>query len=122
MIYTLGSVLALAIGLAIDRWGTRERLILRLDFWVAYAIIFFFQLLMNGFLTGIPVVTYNPHVIIGLRIVYAPVEDLGFGFGLVLLVLTVWTRLGRGELPRSAAPSQRATPPAAPSIPDDDGR
>ncbi|MEO6958230.1 MAG: lycopene cyclase domain-containing protein [Antricoccus sp.] len=122
MIYTLGSVLAILISLAIDRWGTRKRLILRLDFWVAYAIIVFFQLLMNGFLTGIPVVTYNPDVIIGLRIVYAPIEDLGFGFGLVLLVLTVWTRLGHGETPRFAAPSQRATLPAAPSIPDDDAQ
>lgn len=122
MIYTLGALLAIVISLAVDRWGTRERLVTRAHFWSAYAIILFFQLLMNGFLTGIPVVTYNPSVIIGLRVAYAPIEDLGFGFGLVLLTLSVWERLGHDEKPGSAAPSQPATPRAAQSTPDDDDR
>jgi lycopene cyclase domain-containing protein len=43
------------------------------------------------------VVRYNPDAILGLRIVYAPVEDLAFGFALVLTTLSVWVRLGRGE-------------------------
>ena len=41
--------------------------------------------------------------IIGLRIVYAPVEDLLFGFAMVLLTLTLWV-LGSA---RRAAPRQR---------------
>lgn len=95
--YTLGAVIAVVGALAFDLIGTRERLVTRAHFWVAYAIILFFQLVMNGLLTGIPIVTYDPGVHLGLRVVNAPVEDIGFGFGLVLSVLTVWSRLGRGR-------------------------
>ncbi|PRZ41388.1 lycopene cyclase domain-containing protein [Antricoccus suffuscus] len=95
MIYTVGSVVAILVALTVDRWLTRERLVATRVFWIAYAIIFAFQLLMNGLLTGIPVVTYDESVIWGPRLAFAPIEDLGFGFGLVLLVLTTWSRLGR---------------------------
>ncbi len=44
----------------------------------------FFQLLTNGWLTGRDIVTYDPGTILGLRVVYAPVEDLLFGFTLVV--------------------------------------
>ena len=54
-------------------------------FWIAYAIIVFFQLITNGILTGIPIVRYDAAQIIGWRVVYAPVEDLLFGFALVLV-------------------------------------
>jgi lycopene cyclase domain-containing protein len=40
-------------------------------------------------------VRYDPDAIVGLRIAYAPVEDLLFGFALVLLTLSIWTRLRR---------------------------
>lgn len=97
MIYTVGSIAAILVALVIDRWGTRERLVGTGVFWIAYAIICAFQLLMNGLLTGIPVVTYDESVIWGSRLAFAPIEDLGFGFGLVLLVLTTWSRLGRTD-------------------------
>ncbi len=37
---------------------------------------------------------YHPDAIIGIRIASAPVEDLLFGFALVLGTLTSWIRLG----------------------------
>ena len=43
-----------------------------------------FQLLFNGVLTGRGVVRYDPAAILGPRLVNAPVEDLVFGFALVL--------------------------------------
>jgi hypothetical protein len=69
-----------------------------------------FQLLTNGWLTGRGIVRYDPDTIIGSgrvslfgdgRIAYAPVEDLGFGFALVLTSCVVWVWLGRraGEEP-----------------------
>jgi lycopene cyclase domain-containing protein len=59
-------------------------------FWVSYAIIVVGQLAVNGVLTARGVVRYDPAAILGPRIVYAPVEDLAFGFALVLTTLSVW--------------------------------
>jgi lycopene cyclase domain-containing protein len=72
----------------------RTNLLLRKAFWTAYAIMTFFQLVTNGLLTGLPIVRYDETAIIGWRIVYAPVEDLLFGFALVLVTLSLWVRLG----------------------------
>jgi lycopene cyclase domain-containing protein len=44
-------------------------------------------------LTGRGVVRYDPSAILGVRLAYAPVEDLAFGFALVLTSLSLWTRL-----------------------------
>ena len=38
---------------------------------------------------------YRSGAITGLRIASAPVEDLLFGFALVLSVLTLWVRVGK---------------------------
>ena len=64
-------------------------------FWVSYAIVLAFQLIVNGVLTGLSIVRYSPKVIFGWRVAWAPVEDLGFGFALVLLTLSTWVWLGR---------------------------
>ena len=45
-------------------------------------------------LTGLGVVLYDPAVILGVRLFYAPIEDIGFGFGLITLTLCGWVRLG----------------------------
>jgi lycopene cyclase domain-containing protein len=42
-------------------------------------------------------VIYNDSKIIGIRIASAPVEDLFFGFSLVLSVLALWIYFGRRE-------------------------
>ena len=81
--------------LAVDLLVLRTRLVTRRTWWVSYAIVLFFQLITNGVLTGRRVVRYDPDAILGLRIVYAPVEDLLFGFAMVLLTLSVWVWLGR---------------------------
>lgn len=69
-------------------------------FWIAYGIVVFFQLLTNGYLTSQEIVTYNPEVITGTRIAYAPIEDLFFGFALVTLAMFIWEELGPSK-PRS---------------------
>lgn len=97
MIYTAGAVVAILVALVLDLWVIRSRLVTTAVFWIAYVIILFFQLIMNGLLTGIPIVTYDPSVHLGLRVANAPVEDIGFGFGLVLITLATWHRLGTGE-------------------------
>ena len=93
--YSVAAGCAVAVAVAVDLAVLRTGLVRQRGFWASYAIVFCFQLLVNGVLTGLPVVSYDPHVIAGLRIAYAPAEDLLYGFSLVLLTLSGWTRLGR---------------------------
>lgn len=106
MTYTMLAIIGIVVALVVDRWVYRTRLIQRVDFWLSYLIIGFFQLLTNGVLTGRQVVVYDESAIAGAggsvvqilgdgRVGYAPVEDLFFGFAFVLLVLATWVWLGR---------------------------
>ena len=95
MSYSALAVTAVVAVLVLDLAVYRTRMVTRPVFWVAYAIIITFQLLMNGVLTGLEVVTYDPDTIWGLRIAYAPVEDLLFGFAMVTLTLASWAAVNR---------------------------
>jgi lycopene cyclase domain-containing protein len=99
--YTFAAVLAVVVAVGVDLAVLRTRLVLRAVFWATYPIIVGFQLLSNGVLTGRDIVRYDPDAIIGLRIAYAPVEDLLFGFAMVLLTLSVWVWLGRRGVQRT---------------------
>lgn len=103
MTYTAMSVLGVLAAVALDRWILRTRLTSTGAWWAAYGIIVIFQLVTNGWLTGRGIVRYAPDAIIGTdrvrflgdgRLVYAPVEDLAFGFALVLTTCSVWMWLG----------------------------
>jgi lycopene cyclase domain-containing protein len=93
--YSALAVVAVVAVLVVDLVVLRTRLVTRRVFWVAYAIVLGFQLLMNGVLTGRGVVTYDPGTIWGPRLAYAPVEDLLFGFALVTLTLATWAAVNR---------------------------
>lgn len=94
MTYTAAAALGVVGALLVDVYLLRTRLVLGKVFWCTYPIIFGFQLASNGVLTGRGVVRYNADDIIGVRLVYAPIEDLAFGFALVLTTLAIWVRLG----------------------------
>jgi lycopene cyclase domain-containing protein len=102
--YSQIAVTAVVAVLVVDLAVYRTRMVTRRVFWVAYAIVLFFQLLMNGVLTGLDVVVYDPSAIWGPRIAYAPVEDLLFGFALVTLTLATWAAVNR----RANTASRRA--------------
>ena len=95
MSYTLAALLGVAGSVVLDVAMLRTRVLARKAFWIGYAIVVVFQLVTNGVLTGRGVVLYDPHAITGLRIVYAPVEDLFFGFALVVQTLAWWVFWGR---------------------------
>lgn len=103
MTYTQLALLGVVAVVVLDLLVLRVGLLRRRAFWTAYAIVAFFQLLTNGWLTGREIVTYNPDtaltsgdvVPIGdWRIAFAPVEDLMFGFALVVLTLDLWVLWG----------------------------
>ena len=104
MTYTVAAGLGVAGALLVDLFVLRTRLVARGVFWAAYPIICLFQLISNGVLTGRAVVRYDPAAVLGWRLVYAPVEDLAFGFALVLLSLSLWVWWGR----RGVQPAPRA--------------
>ena len=109
MSYTQLGLIAVVAVVLIDLFGFRTRLVTRKVFWVSYAIIFVFQLITNGVLTGFRIVRYSGEAIVGSttpvdgpptfigdgRLAFAPFEDLLFGFALVLLTLVMWVWLGR---------------------------
>jgi lycopene cyclase domain-containing protein len=107
MTYTLAAGLGVVGALLVDLAVLRTRLITRGVFWATYPIVLLFQLLSNGVLTGRGVVRYDPAAIIGLRVGYAPVEDLFFGFALVLFTLSIWIWLGRRGVQRTPRAGDR---------------
>jgi hypothetical protein len=122
--YTEVASFAVVAVVVADLFIWRTRLVTRRAFWASYAIIVFFQLLTNGMFTGWQIVKYRGWAILGSdspsnaappflgdgRIAFAPVEDLMFGFSLVLLSLCGWVWLGRRGIqrePRSGPPIWR---------------
>ena len=104
MTYTAIAVVAVVAAVVLDRWVARTRLTGTGTWWTAYGIIVVFQLLTNGWLTGRGIVRYDGDTILGSgriellgdgRLFYAPVEDLAFGFALVLTTCVAWVWLGR---------------------------
>jgi len=93
--YTVLAVIGVLGAVGVDAVVLRTRLVGRRLFWAAYGIVVFFQLVTNGILTGLEVVRYDEAAILGPRLVFAPVEDLLFGFALILLTLSTWVWLGR---------------------------
>lgn len=112
MTYTQLSLIGVAFAIIMDLFILKTHLLRRRGFWTAYAIVIFFQLITNAWLTndvrtGTAIVNYNPEKISGLRIAYAPVEDLFFGFAMVLLTLTFWISRGRAARSDSSSPSRQ---------------
>ena len=95
MSYTQIAVSAVFLALILDFFVLKTTLLKRKVFWTSYAIILPFQLLTNWWLTSRNIVMYNAGSIIGTRIASAPVEDLLFGFALILGVQSTWVYLGR---------------------------
>lgn len=110
MTYTAAALTGVVAAVLIDVFALRSRVVLSRAFWCTYPIIFGFQLLSNGILTGRGVVLYNPADIVGVRLVYAPVEDLVFGFALIVLTLSLWVRLSAASRPGP----DRSGPPVPP--------
>ncbi len=95
--YTVLAVALVAAAVIVDRFVLRTRVLGRRDAWVSLAIMGFFQIFVDGWLTRSrdTIVHYDPSHTSGVRVFFnTPVEDFGFGFGLIVLTLSVWRRLG----------------------------
>ena len=91
--YTLLAGIMIMLVFILELIWLKSGLLSRGIFWISLAIVTVFQLISNGYLTSENIVNYNPELISGARIAYAPLEDLFFGFALVSLTMFVWTKL-----------------------------
>ena len=123
MTHTEVSLLAVLATVVLDLWVLRTRLLTRRVYWVAYAIVLFFQLLTNEWLTSRGVFRYDPDAILGWRVGHAPVEDFLFGFALVTWSMCWWTWWGRRGLQAGPFPVRALRPAGAgrQSATDEDG-
>ena len=96
--YTVLSVASVVAVVAAELLWFRTGLFRTARFWIAYAIILFFECLVDGWLTKLsaPIVTYDRNQFSGWRFPFdIPVEDFLFGFSLIVLTLLLWERAGR---------------------------
>jgi lycopene cyclase domain-containing protein len=109
--YTWASIVAVLAVVAAEVLWLRTGLFGKVTFWISYAIILFFQILVDGWLTKLsaPIVTYNPDRFSGIRAPFdIPVEDYLFGFALIVLTMLLWERAGRGDPgPGAGGPKSR---------------
>jgi lycopene cyclase domain-containing protein len=98
--YTQIALFAVACAAALDLYLLKSRLLLRKAFWTSYSILLPFQLLTNWWLTSRNIVIYDRRQILGPRLASAPLEDIAFGFALILGVLALWVYWGRRGVER----------------------
>ena len=86
--YTLIAALSVLLIIIIDHKSgvciLRQKL-----YYVFFAVIIGFKLLVNGYLTR-HIVMYNSQFFMGIRIGTIPLEDFLFGFSMVTLSIVCW--------------------------------
>lgn len=90
----LGALFLAGIALA-DRYALRTRVLARRSTLLAVAVLLAFTAVFDNILTGLPIVTYNDSLTLGIRLGYAPIEDFMYTLGAVVFVPAVYRWLGR---------------------------
>jgi len=98
--YTVPAIAAVLIVIALEVMFLRTGLFRRATYWISMAIVLFFQVLVDGWLTKLsaPIVLYNESHSTGIRFPFdIPVEDFLFGWALVTAVMLLWVRQPRHD-------------------------
>jgi lycopene cyclase domain-containing protein len=90
VIYSDIALSAVFVAVVLDLFLLKSRMMTRGIFWLTYFLILPFQLLTNWWLTSNSIVMYTDTEIIGQRLAGAPIEDLLFGFSMILLTISAW--------------------------------
>lgn len=96
--YSVLALLSVVLTVLVERLWLRTGVFRTAKYWVAMAIVGFFQVLVDGWLTKLsaPIVLYDDAQTIGVRAPWdIPVEDFLFGFSMVTLTIMTWVHLGR---------------------------
>ncbi len=98
--YTILAVFSVVATVAIERFWLRTGILRTAKYWLAMAIVFAFQVLVDGWLTKLsaPIVLYDDEETIGVRFPWdIPVEDFLFGYSMVTLTILLWAYWGRRD-------------------------
>ena len=113
MTYIQIAIIYCLLAIIVDLFILKTKVLKLRMFWISYIIVLFFQFLTNGVLTRFLIVGYNDFATIGGdyttkvppmigdgRLFFAPVEDVFFGFSMILLTVSIWIWLGRKNIQR----------------------
>jgi lycopene cyclase domain-containing protein len=95
--YTLAAAASALAVVVLELAWLRTGIFRRWSYWVAMAIVFSFQIVVDGWLTKLsaPIVRYGKDQFLGVRFPWdIPVEDFAYGFALVTLTIVLWVRAG----------------------------
>lgn len=98
--YSVFTALAVVVVVLVELLWARTGIFATAKYWIALAIMFGFQVLVDGWLTKLsaPIVSYSPGHFLEVRFPWdIPIEDFGFGFALITATLIVWELGGRRE-------------------------
>jgi lycopene cyclase domain-containing protein len=93
--YTLSALAACVAVIGLELAVLRTGVLRRRTYWIAFGIILFFQVVVDGWLTKLtaPIVLYARQHFSGLRFPWdIPVEDYLFGWAMCTLALLLWER------------------------------
>ena len=99
MIYADVALNSVVVAIIFDLYLLRSQMMTRMIFWKTYLLILPFQLLTNWWLTSNKIVMYSEGEIIGTRVAGAPLEELLFGFSMILLTLSCWEFFAKRTTP-----------------------
>jgi lycopene cyclase domain-containing protein len=109
--YTILTVMAVVLVILLEVAWLRTGLFRRASYWIALAIMWSFQVPVDGWLTKLsaPIVNYDPQQFSGIRFPWdIPVEDFAYGWALITAVLLLWERQRLRDGSRSLGRGSRA--------------
>ncbi|MBP9700370.1 lycopene cyclase domain-containing protein [Candidatus Woesebacteria bacterium] len=87
--YLLVSIVAVTLVLLLDQL-CQTKLSRRKSFWILQGIVFVLASVVDNIISGRPYVYFNPEFIVGLRVVFVPIENYLFGFSMITLNLILF--------------------------------
>ncbi|MFN0156712.1 MAG: lycopene cyclase domain-containing protein [Bacteroidota bacterium] len=94
--YTICAVVSVVVAISLDRM-LKTNILRTKSYGMFFAVMMFFKLLFNGYLTWRPIVRYGEEFQLGIRLFTIPLEDFLYGFGLMTIIIVFWEYFKRGK-------------------------
>jgi lycopene cyclase domain-containing protein len=98
--YTVLTVVAIVAVTLIELCWLRSGVFRTAQYWITIAIVFGFQVLVDGWLTKLsaPIVVYRDSDVSGIRPIWSILlEEYAYAFALLTIVIALWVRAGERE-------------------------